>query len=54
MFWWFPFDREFAKTPAKEFVDALLVQTIGVQDLVVGYDYAFGRGREGNIDFLRN
>jgi len=48
-----PFDREFASTPAKDFVDNILVGTIGVQDLVVGYDYAFGRGREGNIDFLR-
>jgi len=48
-----PFDREFAKTPAQEFVDTILVGAIGVQDLVVGYDYAFGRGREGNIDFLR-
>ena len=49
-----PFDREFAKTPALDFVNNILIGTIGVQDLVVGYDYAFGRGREGNIDFLRN
>ncbi len=48
-----PFDREFAKTPALDFVNNILFETIGVQDLVVGYDYAFGRGREGNIDFLR-
>jgi riboflavin kinase/FMN adenylyltransferase len=48
-----PFDREFAKTPALEFVDDILIKKIGVSDLVVGYDYAFGRGREGNIDFLR-
>jgi len=48
-----PFDREFAKTPALDFVNNILVGAIGVQDLVVGYDYAFGRGREGNIDFLR-
>jgi len=40
-----PFDREFAKTPALDFVDNILVKTIGVQELVVGYDYAFGRGR---------
>jgi riboflavin kinase/FMN adenylyltransferase len=48
-----PFDREFAKTPALQFVDEILIGKIGVADLVVGYDYAFGRGREGNIDFLR-
>ncbi len=48
-----PFDRNFAKTSAPDFVDQILVKTIGVRDLVVGYDYAFGRGRQGNIDFLR-
>ncbi|MCI5221618.1 MAG: bifunctional riboflavin kinase/FAD synthetase [Candidatus Electrothrix sp. AR4] len=48
-----PFDRQFAKTTATEFVKNILCDTIGVHELVVGYDYAFGRGREGNIDFLR-
>ncbi len=48
-----PFNKDFAKTPAHEFVDRILIGTIGVCDLVVGYDYCFGRGREGNIDFLR-
>jgi len=48
-----PFDRDFAKTPAPDFVNNILVGIIGVKDLVVGYDYAFGRGRQGNIDFLR-
>ena len=48
-----PFTREFAATTARDFVERILVGTIGVTELVVGYDYAFGRGREGNIDFLR-
>ncbi len=48
-----PFSREFAATTAQEFVDRILIGTIGVQDLVVGYDYAFGRGRQGNIAFLK-
>ena len=48
-----PFDLEVAKTTADDFVNKILCEKIGVQDLVVGYDYAFGRGREGNIDFLR-
>ncbi len=48
-----PFDLHFARTTAQEFVDTILVDTIGVHELVVGYDYAFGRGRQGNIDFLR-
>jgi len=48
-----PFTRELAATTARDFVQDILVNTIGVRELVVGYDYAFGKGREGNIDFLK-
>ena len=48
-----PFDREFAATTAGTFVEEILIGTIGVRELVVGYDYAFGRGRQGNIEFLQ-
>lgn len=48
-----PFDREFAATSAETFVEDVLVNAIGVRELVVGYDYAFGRGRQGTIAFLR-
>ncbi len=48
-----PFTREFAKTTADAFVADLLVKKLGVKELVVGYDYAFGKGRSGNIDFLK-
>lgn len=48
-----PFDREFAATTAQAFVDDILLATIGVRELVVGYDYAFGRGRQGTIEFLK-
>lgn len=48
-----PFDREFAATTAAAFVDDILLATIGVRELVVGYDYAFGRGRQGTIEFLK-
>ncbi|OPL14451.1 MAG: hypothetical protein AVO38_02470 [delta proteobacterium ML8_D] len=47
------FTEEFAGTSAHDFVYKILHQTIGVEDVVVGYDYAFGRGREGNISFLK-
>jgi len=49
-----PFTLEFAKTTAEYFVKHFLVKGLGVQELVVGYDYAFGKGRSGNIDFLRS
>lgn len=48
-----PFDQEFAATSADEFVEDILLDRIGVKELVVGYDYAFGRGRAGNIEFLK-
>jgi riboflavin kinase / FMN adenylyltransferase len=48
-----PFSMKFAGITAHHFVDDILRKTIGVKELVVGYDYAFGKGRVGNIDFLR-
>jgi len=48
-----PFTRELAATPAGEFVD-LILAALRMKELVVGYDYAFGRGREGDIHFLKN
>ncbi len=48
-----PFNKEFSVTTAEQFVDEILIERIGVKDLFVGYDYAFGKGRAGNIDFLK-
>ncbi|MGV1099826.1 bifunctional riboflavin kinase/FAD synthetase [Thiovibrio sp. JS02] len=48
-----PFTREFSATPAETFVDDVLRKTIGVRELVVGYDYAFGKSRQGDIPFLQ-
>jgi riboflavin kinase/FMN adenylyltransferase len=48
-----PFDRAFSATTAESFVDEVLINRIGVKELFVGYDYAFGKGRTGNIDFLQ-
>jgi len=48
-----PFTREFATMSAEEFVDDFLIGRIGVKELVVGYDYAFGKGRRGDINFLK-
>jgi riboflavin kinase / FMN adenylyltransferase len=48
-----PFNEWFAQTTATQFVKDLLVDKIGIKAIVVGHDYRFGRGREGDIDFLR-
>lgn len=49
-----PFTPDFAHMPAVDFVDGVLRRSIGVEELVVGYDYAFGKGRQGDIPFLRS
>ena len=48
-----PFDAAFAAVSAREFVERVLVGALGMEQLVIGYDYAFGRGREGNAELLR-
>lgn len=46
------FDKEFATTSARDFVTNVLVGKIGIRKLIIGYDYAFGRNREGNFSLL--
>lgn len=48
-----PFDAAFAAISAAEFVERILVNTIGLKRLIIGYDYAFGRNREGDVTLLR-
>jgi len=48
-----PFTTKVAGISADSFVDDILLKTIGVKELVVGYDYAFGKGRSGNTQFLQ-
>ena len=49
-----PFTREFAALTAREFVENLLVDQLGMKAIVVGQDYSFGRNREGSIDLLKS
>ncbi|MDZ7600780.1 MAG: bifunctional riboflavin kinase/FAD synthetase [Hoeflea sp.] len=46
------FDRDFAARSAENFVTDILVGRLGVSHVVTGYDFHFGKGREGNPDFL--
>ncbi len=47
------FTAQMAQMTATEFFNEIVLKKLGVIDVVVGYDHAFGRNREGNIDFLR-
>ncbi|MEM1093492.1 MAG: bifunctional riboflavin kinase/FAD synthetase [Bacteroidota bacterium] len=49
-----PFTRELAAMEAEDYVRDVLVGQIGLREMVVGYDHAFGRDRRGNIDVLRS
>jgi riboflavin kinase / FMN adenylyltransferase len=49
-----PFSQKFAAQPAREFVRQYFCDRLRAREVVVGHDYCFGRGREGNIDLLRD
>jgi riboflavin kinase/FMN adenylyltransferase len=46
------FSKEFSKKTYKEFFDEILIETIKVKHLVIGYDHKFGKGRDGDINKL--
>jgi len=49
-----PFDKAFAEIPAHDFIEKILVETIGMKAIVIGADYSFGKNRAGNISMLRS
>jgi riboflavin kinase/FMN adenylyltransferase len=48
-----PFTRELAAIEAEDFVREWLAGRLGAKELVVGYDFSFGRDRRGNAALLR-
>lgn len=49
-----PFSKEFSQVPAADFVLNILCSSLGMRHIIIGHDYAFGRGREGNFATLAN
>ncbi len=49
-----PFSNEFSQISAKEYIDKVLIDKLGVKKFVIGYDHRFGKNREGDFDFLAN
>ena len=48
-----PFTREFSELSSEEFIQKILIDTIGTKTLVIGYDHRFGKNREGGFDYLK-
>ncbi len=50
----YKFTKDFSKISALEFVRNILVNTLNVSKLIVGYDHHFGRNREGSFEQLED
>ncbi len=48
-----PFNRRLRELSAREFIDRVLIQGLGVRHLVVGDDFRFGCDRAGDFDLLK-
>jgi len=48
-----PFTRELAELSPEQFMREVLRARFGMQELVLGYDHGFGRGRTGDLDVVR-
>ena len=47
-----PFDRALASVPATEFVERVLVDTLGAKSVLVGRDFRYGARGAGDVDLL--
>ena len=48
------FDQSIANLSPSDFIDKIIVQKLQVKKLVVGYDFRFGKNREGDTLLLRD
>ena len=46
------FTKEFSKINSSQFIEDFLVNKFKAEEIVIGYNHAFGRDREGSIDIL--
>ncbi|KNY17680.1 riboflavin kinase [Shinella sp. SUS2] len=50
----YPFDRSFSEMSANDFINAVLLDWLHASEVVTGFDFHFGKGREGGPAFLMN
>ncbi|MCL5024241.1 MAG: bifunctional riboflavin kinase/FAD synthetase [Nitrospirae bacterium] len=47
------FDRDFSNTRPDDFIRDVIVGRIGAKEVIVGHNYAFGKGKKGTTGLLR-
>lgn len=47
------FTDEFRELSAEDFVKKILVDRLNTKHLIIGYDHAFGKNRQGDFEFLK-
>ena len=47
-----PFDKEFSRLTAEDFVKTILVDIFNIQKIIIGHDHRFGRNRTADISDL--
>lgn len=50
----FRFNAELASYTARQFVEEVLVEQLGIKALIIGDDFRFGRGRDGDFGVLHD
>jgi len=48
-----PFTNKFRQLSATSFIEKVLINKLAIQHLMIGDDFRFGCGRQGNIDLLK-
>ena len=48
-----PFTRDFSNLSPAEYIKNILIDTIGVKNIIVGYDHRFGKDRQGGMSDLQ-
>lgn len=48
-----PFSKEFAAQSPEDYIQDFLVQHFHPRCIVIGYDHRYGKGRQGDVDYMR-
>jgi riboflavin kinase/FMN adenylyltransferase len=46
------FTKEFSQLPAEKFFSDYIINGIGLKEIIIGYDFHFGKGRGGSIETI--